>query len=207
MYIGFQTIDWIGLTKELVPGTVCVSNILKYLSVILCFFWQWGRKDRSLWNAQFLVLAADYLLLFTRYYSMGILFFLGVQWCYGRYLSGTEGPDTQKTHVQRKKLFSAAVYPALLYAGLFLNNVIISSRKALGRNRKQRCFSLGLWLLLFCDIHVALYNVSDFWNPFLAGWQKIAQPCIWMFYLPSQVLIALAAAGTEGSLRQRKKMK
>ena len=60
--------------------------------------------------------------------------------------------------------------------------------------RRWRLFALGLTLFVGCDVCVGAFN-----SPGLApaGAYQFAQVGMWLFYLPSQVLIALSALPEE----------
>lgn len=264
LYLGFLAIDWAG-QRAAIPGEWNgLSNQLKYLSVVLCFLWRWGRKEPNLWAAQLFVLAADYFLLFTGKYGAGVLCFLGVQFCYGNYLKKKSFPFTifwiafvvligtaalegtwtlifqvkgeliEKVRtliLQARKEKIAGILAdqpglygvCIFYAGMLLRNIgkaavlpgtirkagewqrITEKAEAWRQNvgnigethqipGSAEFFCIGLFLLLLCDIHVALYNLPEFSHRFWRTWQGISQMAMWFFYLPSQVLITLAAA-------------
>lgn len=62
-------------------------------------------------------------------------------------------------------------------------------------NQCLKLFTIGLILFLFCDINVGLYNLtfySSVSGVFYYKVYEIASICMWVFYLPSQVLIAMS---------------
>jgi len=75
-----------------------------------------------------------------------------------------------------------------LYAILFIGNICLSARY-LGYNR--RLTITGLLLFLACDICVLIYNLPGYFGA--PQWLLGVFPLIWVFYLPSQILIAISA--------------
>ena len=58
----------------------------------------------------------------------------------------------------------------------------------LARGGRGRMFGLGLLLFVGCDVCVGLHNLAGLPAPLSA----FAQVGMWLFYLPSQVLIVLS---------------
>lgn len=223
LYVTFLAFDITGFWRELPDWSWRFSDSLKYFSVIACFLWQLGRKDKSLTMAQAFVLFADFFLLFTGYDAVGICGFLGVQMCYRMYLCGAK---SRKTYLWQCALFLTGVAVvlklwdisgtgeivtdalAVVYGGMLVYHLILSLKKSreLSKAKSEegnslnglwqgRAFSIALLLLLLCDMHVALYNLPLLTAPFLAAWQNLASAAMWFFYLPSQVLAAVCALG------------
>lgn len=70
-------------------------------------------------------------------------------------------------------------------------NVIVSFLRAAKRGASAWLLAFGLLLFLFCDLSVGIYNLT--WG--VTGMESISGVfyfLIWMFYLPSQVLIPLS---------------
>lgn len=63
------------------------------------------------------------------------------------------------------------------------------------RNKKHIIFAIGMLLFILCDINVGLFNIINL-SIYTQNWVKeiynFASIAMWMFYLPSQVLIALS---------------
>lgn len=199
LYAGFLYLDLVGSVDTSEETVIQLSNGLKYLSVILCCSWQWKRKNQQLRYAQLMVLAADFFLLFSENYVIGVLCFLGVQFFYHQYLIQQDKQNAGGTKVREGWLRLLLGGLAFFYAGILLKNVIDSCYQARRGVQRARCFATGLVLLLLCDVHVALYNVPQVSHPILKGWQELSQPFIWLFYLPSQVLVALVAVEGENA--------
>ena len=80
--------------------------------------------------------------------------------------------------------------PLNLLAGLYfsqlLSNTILAWTR---RGRRWRLFALGLTLFVGCDVCVGLFNALPPGSPRYFA----VSIGMWLFYLPSQVLIALSA--------------
>ena len=75
-----------------------------------------------------------------------------------------------------------------VYATFFIINIYVSARH-LQHNRKLTV--AGLLLFAACDICVLLMNLPHYFGA--PGWFGNVYPMIWVFYLPSQALLALSA--------------
>lgn len=167
------------------------------------------------------------LFLEVKYYIYGIISFAVIQQLYGfriqnRLLRGTDINCAEalieswmgRLGIQLLGAFLSCV--ALHLMGVSLDKVLIltvfyfislvhnlvcgvklSYRKD---NKKDRLFVTGLFLFMLCDISVGLYNCSDYVDiPMeLSGIINVFSIMMWLFYGPSQVLIALSiGASTE----------
>ena len=156
---------------------------IKYASIVLCFLfaaYQAARGgDRLTAAALAFTLGADaFLLLLDRYYPLGIGLFCVAHLLY-RGRIGREGGGARPCLL---------ILPAL--CGLLLaGNVFLSWRRLHGRG--GRLLAVGLTLLLCCDVCVGLHNLS---GPVPAAVAAFADVGMWLFYLPSQVCVALSAA-------------
>ncbi len=156
------------------------SDISRFSIILLCFllsFW------RGLPFAAFLTLCADFFLIFTDAYTIGISFFLFVQLAYLQNLRNRPFPP-QAFILFPLFLCLPILFLGFCYAILFLCHFLLAVKKA------QPCLSaklylLGLILFLCCDITVA-------WGYFHTPNPRL----IWFFYAPSQLLLALTAAPT-----------
>lgn len=129
-----------------------------------------------------LTLCADFFLIFTQYYAAGLAFFLLVQAAYIQYLRG---------RAFRWQYLAALPFAACLpvpvlgcaYALLFLCHFYFAIKKAgVGRGVAARLYALALVLFAACDVAVA-------WGYFHTPMPGVA----WLFYAPSQLLLALTA--------------
>lgn len=186
------------------------SDLLKYASVLLCFVnalltgnESFEKKDTALLQAaMFVTVIADSFLLFTNYYLLGVCLFCIVQLIYiirhSRYskfhtniftLSGAVFMSVAVIEVMRSGFVEKAIVIAgCLYAFLTLFSVYTAFRAAQQKRYPKKTIALinvGLWLLLLCDINVALFNTI--------APNHITGLIIWFFYLPSQLLLSMSA--------------
>ena len=59
--------------------------------------------------------------------------------------------------------------------------------------KRNILFFIGLILFLCCDLCVGLFNFSEVGITLPAALEKVIAPAMWLFYLPSQVLITISA--------------
>ena len=176
--------------------------LLKYGSILLCLLfsvlWSVRGGDKLVTAALVFTLGADtFLLLLDAWYLAGVLLFCAVQGLYLVRICRANGGRTlwplrlgllalALWVLARLEMLSLLNGVAALYFTTFLCNVIQSLSL---RGTQLRLFSLGLILFLCCDVCVGAFN-----QPALvpAGVFSFAQVGMWLFYLPSQVLIALS---------------
>lgn len=148
-------------------------NSFRFGWIFFCFllsFW------RGLPIAALLTLCADFFLLFPENYAFGLSFFLLAQTAY-------------LCHLRRRSfsplwllaLFFLPLFPVVhlggCYAVLFACHFFLAIKKA-----SSKGYLLGLILFICCDVIVA-------WGYF----HTPAPTLIWLFYAPSQLLLALTA--------------
>jgi hypothetical protein len=150
----------------------------------------------------FVTVIADSFLLFTDYYFLGVCLFCLMQMIYiirhSRY---------SKFYPKIFKLYGAVLIPVAviafvssgigektiaiagcLYAFLTLCSLHTAFATAKLKRYPPKTIALinaGLWLLMFCDLNVALYNT-------IAS-NHITGLLMWFFYLPSQLLLSMSA--------------
>lgn len=191
-------------------------SILKYGFIILCFFIFLFRNTdrvrtpfvRNLLAAFFFVAVADYFLIFTDYYPLGILCFCLVQICYCRILyyplislleNGMLGCVTLFiASLLVNYLFDITAFLAVFYLFCLLTNTILAWKKS------SWSFALGLTLLLLCDIHVGLAHLPAYFSlnqdTLFYRWCTAAPVILWFFYLPSQLILALQYSAAKTGL-------
>ena len=211
LYLMFMTIDlfaesdWFGR----------LSVMLKLSSISLCFLYvvaihtKQKTKDTHLMRIILLfTLASDVVLLLTRYFSLGVIFFILVQVLYAYRITRKE-----------RRLFKAVVFLAIaigfamfysikkdagygglvevgiFYAALFIWNIIELATANRERFTNKRFFFIGLVLYAICDIHVLIYNFPSYFqsNALLQLWYGFSGIGMWLFYLPGQVLLSMSA--------------
>lgn len=141
----------------------CDFIFLKYLSIIVCFFYAiYQRKEYCLF---FVILVADYILLWSQYYFWGIFLFMIVQCVYHYMMNGS-----RVFYMFLFMFFSFSyIVLAMTYMIMTILNMIIAIQK-------KHWLLVTIILLACCDVCVVLQYVLS---------KNI--PLIWMFYLPSQV--------------------
>lgn len=184
LFLAFVFLDFF------IPSKGKLSSGLKLFSIVLLFLGQtfWGKKGASYWKgAAGLTVLTDYFLLFTNFYSWGVFSFIWVHLL--RLLERRKG--------KRKKTF---LYAGLLGLGLYLGLslflprllvlsliyglfLILNTLEAWSSGNKKLLFAY----LLFCgcDLCVALANLQG-----TGLVRDFSRKLIWIFYLPSQVLLA-----------------
>ena len=145
-------------------------------------------------------LAADwFLLILDSFYLAGVACFCVVQAIYllrlHRWGAGLLWP-------LRVGLTVAALAVAALLRALepltavtlcYFAELACNTVSALRLGRRGRCFGLGLLLFVGCDLCVGLHNLAAFLPVVDTGpLFSFAQVGMWLFYLPSQVLITLS---------------
>lgn len=197
LYLGFLALDLLR------PGSGW-ALLLKYGAVALCFLAaldRAGTEDgRMVCAALAFTLAADwFLLILDSFYLAGVACFCVVQAIYllrlHRWGAGLLWP-------LRVGLTVAALAVAALLRALepltavtlcYFAELACNTVSALRLGRRGRCFGLGLLLFVGCDLCVGLHNLAAFLPVVDTGpLFSFAQVGMWLFYLPSQVLITLS---------------
>lgn len=187
IYISFLSLDLLGMTGQ--------TLWLKYAGVLLCLAFSLWRKKRMIAAAQILTVCADLFLLILQHHLLtGVFLFLAVQTIYALYLvkSGC------KPNLPLRLCAAAAALtlpfladlatPLNLFALLYFSQLICNTAIAWSRPR-LRLFALGLTLFACCDVCVGLFNSSALFPSLYHA----AYVGMWLFYLPSQVLIVLSS--------------
>lgn len=179
LYLAFLTID-------LLNGD---STWLKFTGIVLCFAYTLKNAKKIRAVAMFFTLIADTcLLVINDYYEIGIAVFIIVQLLYSHFLGNID-----KAFYSRMLIFRfivVALMTALLIFNkkitimnelivLYFSNILINTLHAYLSD--QKALAIGFTLFVLCDICVGLYNIN--------AANSIAAFGMWLFYLPSQVLI------------------
>ena len=136
-------------------------------------------------------LIADFILIIIGdYQPYGVSFFIGVQTCYFLYIYRNYKKSliiipivfaiVLLIHLLLHNIENYNIYVCIVYGILFITNIISSFIF-----KEKLIYKLGLILFFFCDICVAIDGLQPFNDP-----HSIIFRLIWVFYLPSQVLIS-----------------
>lgn len=183
---------------------------IKFAAVALCFVVSFAylREGVSFPNllintALLLTLAADvFLLVLNREHQTGILLFIAVQALYFGYLLHISKPCGKRrlTALLLARLpvlagasallfwtADAVIITAAVYILMSVCNIINCFVKP-----KAYLLGAGLILLLLCDLSVGIYNMRNFVSfPVPEPLCAFSEIGMWLFYLPSQVCVAL----------------
>ena len=194
LYATFLALDLTGRGACAVP--------VKYGGVLLCFLFALACAlrggDRLVPPALALTAAADWFLLVRNdRYAIGVALFLCVQTVYYLRLRRDGAPDAYPLRAGLALAAGLGLYalglasPLNLLAGLYFSQLLSNTLLAWTRTgRRRRVFAAGLTLFVGCDICVGLFNTL----PGLSPLYPAVSVGMWLFYLPSQVLIALSGS-------------
>ncbi len=175
--------------------------LLKYGSILLCLLFcilSAAHGGDALLPAAllFTAMADFFLLVINQYYLAGILLFMVTQSLYlVRLYRGTGklwlparilGAVLAVLILLAMNLFSILNLASVLYYSLLLINMAVSWSV---KDRRWRIFALGLTFFLLCDTCVGIFNLGA---AMPVGLYAFASIGMWLFYLPSQVLISLS---------------
>lgn len=184
LYIAFFILDLFCVFSQ-------ISSICKFIIVVNSFLFCSDRFKKPL----FLTVISDLFLLFTSCNSLGVAVFSFAHIFYWKQ-NDKFLPNNLKNQKMKIFLFSAVFFGIvflfsplaviyLFYAFCFFFNLLsafYACKKA--PSKKQTLFLIGLFLFVFCDINVVFYNLT---NNILSFY------LMWIFYAPSQTLIALSS--------------
>ena len=194
VYAAFLAMDLAGLGG--------LSIWPKYAGVLLCvvFACRCALRggDRLIPFALACTALADlFLLVLNRYYPLGVAIFLVVQTLYLLRLRRDGADSALWLRAGLALILALAVYglgmlsPLNLLVCLYFSQLLSNTCLAWTvKGRSQRLFALGLTLFVGCDVCVGLFNLSGLVPDALYHFARVG---MWLFYLPSQVLIALSA--------------
>ena len=194
LYALFLSMDLTALRGQTVP--IKYSGILLCLGFALLARVKWG-GDWLVPLALALTAGADWFLLVRGdHYALGIALFLCVQTVYYLRLRRAGAPAACPLRAGLALAAGLGLYllnlatPVNLLAGLYFSQLLSNTILAWTRpGRRWRLFALGLTLFVGCDTCVGLFNALPAASPLYPA----VSFGMWLFYLPSQVLIALSA--------------
>ena len=210
LYIPILILDLLKAMGEVTAAQGLASDCLKYAAIVSCLFiciFALSHERKNVARIQTLVfsitLAADFLLIFTDLFLIGVLVFIGAHACaLLRYKPGWLLP----VGISAAALFTiitlalpAALPPADIglilviascsaYAVLIIS-VTVSTFHSWQPRENQLFSRLGMLLFLACDVNVFIFNLLP------AGYTAYTASIVlmWLFYLPAQTLLALSA--------------
>lgn len=210
LYIPIVVLDTMraGGGVTLAQGYAC--DYCKYAAIISCLIicvFAYSSTRRRAARIQSIVfcitLAADFLLLFSPFFTAGVIVFLGAHLCaLIRYRPRWALPAgacaaalftaimlylPYRLHADTQSALFAAV--CLAYA-LLIISVTVSTFFAEQPRRNSLLSRLGMLLFIACDINVMVFNTL----PSGSAPHTAAIVLMWAFYLPAQTLLALSAA-------------
>ena len=179
---------------------------LKYIGILLCLTFSLlclrSGGDGMVFPALTLTALVDVLLLLTDSLDpLGVFLFLGAQTVYLIRLRLTSGKSRWLLRATLPLLIGAVMVevglgtPLNLLAGLYFSQLVVNTLLA-WTTPGQRLFAIGLTLFVCCDLCVAAFNAPGLVP---GGLYHFARVGMWLFYLPSQVLIALSALPKKGT--------
>ena len=183
-------------------GHGALSICVKYAGILLCLAFACLAAarggDRLIPFALACTALADlFLLVLNRYYPLGVAIFLVVQTLYLLRLRRDGADSALWLRAGLALILALAVYglgmlsPLNLLVCLYFSQLLSNTCLAWTvKGRFQRLFALGLTLFVGCDVCVGLFNLSGLVPDALYQFARVG---MWLFYLPSQVLIALSA--------------
>ena len=193
IYLAFLALDLTDRGGASIP--------LKYGGILLCLLFALvcalRGGDRLVPLALAFTAGADWFLLVRNdSYAVGIALFLCVQTVYYLRLRRGGAPAAYPLRAGLARAAGLALSalrlasPLNLLAGLYFSQLLSNTVLAwTQKGRRLRIFAVGLTLFVGCDLCVGLFNnlppVSPLYPAVSVG--------MWLFYLPSQVLIAISA--------------
>lgn len=213
LYLTFLILDSVNQRNGL-------SNILKFISISLCFifvFYSFVKNKEKYIFIMLLILfftvIADIFLLFTSRFEIGIVSFVIVQCLYFYKLKLMNHGKCKRCMVEvltiafiwnmlvlimkNKNFLSPFIVIASLYFIIFTANLVKSwviVMRDKSRNIYEVSFAIGLVLFYICDINVGLSNL----NIMAIDMPKIIELLarnsallMWVFYLPAQVILSI----------------
>lgn len=192
------------------------SIYLKYSTIVLCFIISiligkdgYNNRDTILVQfARFFTLLADYYLLVINDFKLGVLCFCIVQIIYIIRHSLMEKKIYKNVFFMIIAFLVAIIFSIIvninyfdkellslgsLYAALLITSVycgVSTLKRGYYPRKGALVISIGIILFLFCDLNVALFNIVRYIG--FSKYEFLTGFLIWIFYLPSQILLTLS---------------
>ncbi len=217
LYITFLYQDIFKKGSLLVSTNLKFSSIILCFVAV---FWFYAREsmtlDIVLLRCAFLfTLISDLCILMLDFYYLGLITFCIVQLLYLIRLNCWR--KKQGIHsalwilILRNVLFAMAITGILItlkislgglvlisifyFVSIFFNTVDAIRIHSSVPKIQYKLYAIGMVLFFLCDLNVGLFNLSDYIQIEESWFHKVyefATIAMWMFYLPSQVLISLS---------------
>ncbi|MDR1815483.1 MAG: lysoplasmalogenase family protein [Clostridiales Family XIII bacterium] len=202
LYAAFLTL---GIRAEhgFLADVLKFAGILSCLCLALCALSRpWRARDARLQIVCLVfTVCADFFLLFTEHFVLGVIIFYGAHLAALRryapkrfwpFAVGTAAYVAVSAVILRNPVTTAeapapeAVF-SILY-GILIVSVTIAAFRAEQPPKNALLSRLGMCLFLACDVNVALFNAL----PQGGAVHTAAAVLMWAFYLPAQTLLALS---------------
>ena len=197
LFIGIEIIAYSIIVASDISGA-WNADLLKFsaiaLSLLYSAYTSKNGGDKLVTPALAFTLCADVLLLLDDHYAIGVALFCLVQ---GLYFVRIFRNNGRHSMWGIRALLLAAALAALLccdmltplniLAAVYFTSFVCNLLQSFSIG--NRMFSLGLMLFICCDICVGMHNLQVFSTAVLYEFTKVG---MWLFYLPSQVLISLS---------------
>ena len=209
LYIFIIILDSMNASGDITRRQGLVCDFMKYAAIISCLIiclFARSHSRRQVARIQAVVfcitLVADFFLLFTPYFTAGVLVFIAAHTCallrYKPRWALSAGICAAALFASAFLLMTPLFHPdpglklvvasCIAYATLIIS-VAISTFHA-EQPRLNTLFSrAGMLLFLACDVNVAIFNAL----PAGSALHTASIVLMWLFYLPAQTLLALSA--------------
>ncbi|MCL2839688.1 MAG: lysoplasmalogenase family protein [Defluviitaleaceae bacterium] len=178
----------------------------KFAFVAMCFFialisfFRCNSKKDWAWLVSGLAftLGADYFLVLHNNHLVGIAVFCFAHVCY------IIRADKRKLFLiplvaglvfiavwNGSVIMLAGIYAALFLVNLYVNFKFLQNKKTSIPKLNRALIFTGLCLFALCDVNVLIFNLPQYFN--VDESLQAIFPLIWIFYLPSQALLAISA--------------
>lgn len=194
-----------------------LSDYIKYICIILCFVLSLLIRNSSfdehdvklLQIGLFLTVIADFfLLILNDHYAVGVSIFTVAQVTYSIRYNVKNKRSTIKNYIvifgtvflvyaiiNRFVKMDLILPISLCYGICLIVNVhksIVIFKQNLYPKPNGAMIAFGMVLFLLCDMNVALYNIFKYASQTDGIMYRISSVSMWLYYLPSQVLLALS---------------
>jgi hypothetical protein len=187
-------------------STPNISSWVKLTSIFICSLYAFSQRKNFKQSslifpiyALFFTFLADIFLLLTSFYEIGICLFCLAHILYLSYLKKPKPAFcwffplflfcilTTAILFLYSPYFATQITPLRFFLCLFYFLMLLSNLSVSYRIKQHKLLSLGLILLLLCDIQVVIFNTLSPTQFFF----QIAAIGMWISYLPSQVIIVI----------------